>query len=185
MLLLFLTLAALIVAGVVFLANGNGGGDAPSLPGIRTSEPKLEPRGVSGQAGIKTQNPQRDEVVEREAIDLEPERAGLPQGVKGLLVAPDGVPVADTSVYLTQSGLAGGDLFKMLQLQSSGIILPPVTHVKTDKQGAFAAGAHTGEIGKEFEVRIVTDRFIDRDIPNLHIHRIIGLKNFDLSSNSD
>ncbi len=171
-LLLFLALAAFIVAGVVFLANSNGGGEAPSLPGSSTPAPTPEPRGVSGQAGIKTQNPQRDEVVGRETIDLEPGRAGLPQGVKGLLVAPDGAPVADTSVYLTQSGLAGGDLFKVLQLQSSGIILPPVTHVRTDKQGVFAAGAHTGEIGKEFEIRIVTDRFIDKDIPNLHIKEV-------------
>lgn len=168
---LFVALAA-VVAYVALQGAGNDPGPAVPEPprGAKAESPPRDPgtplEARPSETGAKTR-PQparpRRVAIERRT----PSGADLPQGVKGRVVAPTGAPVAGAEVYLMEG--MGTDIFRMLRMAQRGVIIPPVAATKTDANGAFALGVAEPDPEKTYEIRVVTDRYVEHKVPGVRI----------------
>lgn len=156
------------IAAFFVLQRGPGPRDpeAPVNPTVQDPEPKPDPgRITSSQPAVQQQNP------DPARTEYKQDRTGrtFPQGVKGRVVDPNGAPVASAKVYLMPG--QGVNLLEMLRVAQSGVIYPPVARGECDAQGAFALGIEQVDASRAFEVRVVTDKFVDFQLPGLHIQQ--------------
>ena len=161
--LLFAILLIIGVTGVVFLIKG---GDEPPpmfVEEIETPEPVAEdPEALVSDS----QDPEPAPTIERQVVDDNQSGVEYAQGAKGRLVDPGGNPLANTKVFLMEGT---GNLVIQMQMVNKGTRLPPVARAVTDAGGNFALGVAKHDPQKRYEIRAISDRFVDKHIPNVHI----------------
>ena len=167
-LLLAIALVLLGAAGVFFVLQNNS-----TEPEI--THPERQPdRTTSREEPIQpvtseTRNAlSRPEAGERIAAPGQPSGAELKQGVRGRVTDPAGAPLAGAKVFL-MPGFGSEGLFTMLQAVQKGVVFPPVARGETDANGIFALGLERADPAKVFEVRILSERYVDAKVPNLRL----------------
>ncbi|MEM7201425.1 MAG: carboxypeptidase-like regulatory domain-containing protein [Planctomycetota bacterium] len=161
-----LVLVILVVAVIgVMLASGDPGEAPIQRPtAVAAPEPEQEETPASMVATPDRQEPtavQRREVVQAKA----PEE--FSQGVRGRILDPTGAVPPSAKVYLVEA--PGTDVFKQLMLVNKGIRNPPLARGTTDEAGRFALGLEVADASKRYEVRIVTDDYVDAQVPPITI----------------
>ena len=166
-----LTFAGLaLLAGVAafFLLQRGAGSNAPEsplTPQTQDSDPKPDlGKGVtSSQPAVQVQR------ADPNRTEFKQERSGAAflQGVKGRVIDPAGGPVPNARVYLMPGQSA--NILELLRVSQSGVIYPPVARGECDAQGVFALGIEQVDASRSFEVRVVTDKYVDFQLGGLHI----------------
>ncbi len=160
--LLFLVLIAAAVA--VFLVTDRGGDSVPPTLGeapVQTPEPPAPAAPIQTEP-VRTEppaGPTRTEIVSSRRAEE------CAQGVRGRVIDPDRNPPAPTKVYLMEA--PGTDLFRQLMLANKGIRIPPLAQTETDADGKFHLGLEQVDPTKRYEVRVVSERFVDLQVPPL------------------
>jgi len=89
---------------------------------------------------------------ERQKVREEGSGANYPQGAFGRVVGPGGNPLPNIEVYL----MAGAEL-------------TAVAHTRTDENGTFELGVTRPASWKRYEIRVASDRYTDKRVPDVHI----------------
>jgi protocatechuate 3,4-dioxygenase beta subunit len=129
-----------------------------------TPAPAMTTESREGVPTPKANAPTRTQVEEVDS-------ASFAQGARGVVVDPAGNPLPGTKVFLVEG--TANDLVRHMQLQNQGVVVPPLASAQSDSNGAFALGVEQADPAKMrdaiYEVRVVSDRFVDQSIPNLHL----------------
>ncbi|MEZ5963743.1 MAG: carboxypeptidase-like regulatory domain-containing protein [Planctomycetota bacterium] len=107
-------------------------------------------------------------ILQRNEVVLDNSNRTSPQGVRGRVLSPTGVPTKGCSVFLVESS-TGADLFRMMQMAQKGITLPPIASIKTDDKGTFALGLEACDPNKALEIRVVSDTYADFTYPGVRL----------------
>jgi protocatechuate 3,4-dioxygenase beta subunit len=164
-LLLVILLLAGAAVGVSFMLEGESGGELP--PQIDLTTP-TEATGASlpiqtdGSLGRMAAEP-RVELAEPTTTS----GSQYGQGITGTVIDPAGIPVNGAQVYLMEGSMS--NIFQRVTAMQEGVVFPPTAADKTDALGQFALGLRETVPGTVYEVRILTERFMDHRIPNLTI----------------
>ncbi len=165
---LILLILGAAAAGVFTLVSGDGG--EPNFPATgqtqvaRATDPEAtslqstEPQPVEARPA---QTPTRTEVP------AAPAGRDHPQGVMGQVLTPQGAPAVGTKIFLMEASTT--DLFQQLRLAHKGIRIPPLASTEADETGAFRLGVQRVDATKRYEVRIVSDDFVDHNVPPVAI----------------
>jgi len=168
--LLLLAVLVAVGAGIVFLLNaGNGEGPPVDLHTSQVADDDTEP--ADTLAGGNYQIPVDDPVepVQRTEVNLSRDPSDYAQGIRGRVVDPTGNAVPATKLFLMEA--AGMDLFRQLMLANKGVRFPPVAKSETAEDGSFAIGLDTIDPTKRYELRVVSDRFVDQSVPSITVHQ--------------
>ena len=133
----------------------------------QTTEPETRPDPTKALTSSQPALQQRNGDLSRTEIVTERSGATFPQGVKGRVVDPAGAAVVRAKVYLMPG--QSTNLIEMLRAAQSGVIYPPVARGETDAQGSFALGIERVDPTRSFEVRVVTDKYVDLLVSGLRI----------------
>ncbi len=157
----FLLVAALAGGATYYLLNGSPAPKptTPDTPIQATQEPTRDP---GPGPTVVTQTPT---VQEPERVAAGPgshaanDRA--PQGVRGVVVLPNGSPGAGVPVMLLESSQS--DPFKVFLDRRMGKVSAALATAQTDKDGSFALGVN--ESGKTYDLRIVSEEYPEKNMP--------------------
>ena len=168
--LLFVLLLAIGGAGAAFLLMGND----PAAPVFsdpsedltgQNSDPGEEPMAEALSSNTEPEASPR--VSLRTEVEAGGSGAKYSQGVLGRVVGPSGNPLPDTEVFLMEG--AGMNMVQQMMLSQKGTIIPPVARTVTDQNGDFALGVARPDPKKVYEVRVKSQQFVDKHVPNIHI----------------
>lgn len=166
---LVLLLLAGTAGGLFFVLGGESGGELPPTPPNFEPASDDQPTAGPGLRVIGTGVPGEPQTNEREQFLPEESLTGsqYAQGVMGTVVDPSGTPVQGARVFLMESSMS--NVFQRFQSIQTGVVFPPTASGRTDERGQFHLGLREPVAGTVFEVRITTDAYADKKIPNLTI----------------
>lgn len=151
---------AILVALVVALGIAFWPGPAAEpveqtpLPGNGSETPAVAPRPVVASGG------ERRQPNEREVVPVQPDSgADLPQGVRGVVVGPDGSALPGLRVFLIENPAANNPIALHMAMQQ-GVPMLPAAHTVTDARGSFALGVKK-PTDKKYDVRVLADQHAD------------------------
>jgi protocatechuate 3,4-dioxygenase beta subunit len=159
-----LALIVLVLAALGFYLLGTGDTPEPGPSEETHTQPVVERAPDPTTEAVPTQ-PAVAPLTRTEIEDRKP--AEFPQGFRGQVVDPAGAPVAGAAIYVVEG--VGTNIFQIMQWQAKGIVLPPLARGKTDAAGSFALGVDLVDETKAFELRVVTEHFVEGKVPGLHL----------------
>jgi hypothetical protein len=105
---------------------------------------------------------------EREDVPVQADAgADLPQGVRGVVVGPDGKGLPGLRVFLIEN-VAGNNPFLQWTAMQHGVPMLPAAQTTTDPHGAFALGLKK-PADKQYDVRVLADQYADAAMGPLQI----------------
>ncbi|MCA8942760.1 MAG: carboxypeptidase regulatory-like domain-containing protein [Planctomycetes bacterium] len=162
---LALIIAVLVAAAGIQLWRSGAAAPAPTIE--RPADAADGDRPIEPASGELASDPERGTVPDRVDVGVNPGRSAG-QGVRGRVVAADGTPIEDATVYLME-GIGQGSLFERMALARDDFLLPPVTVASTDEDGEFELGLRKSIGEKKYEVRAIHDRFADAIVAEIQV----------------
>lgn len=153
--LISLLLLAAIAAGVYLFQDRTP--SAPPIPTNPDPAPTPPPAPPTPAPVAVTPPVSTERVVA--TTDLGTSHADAPQGVRGRVLRPDGVPAAGVQVLLVENAMT--DIAQIFVSNKLGRSTPPIASMVTDGTGTFAVGVR--KLGKPVDLRLLSEEF-----PELH-----------------